>query len=98
MDGHSVPNISMGAPIVGSLRPVTRLPVETHLMITNPDFFLQEFVEAGSDSFLVHWAGNVNLHRTVHSIRSLGKRAGVAINPGTRCWKRFCPSLTRCWL
>jgi ribulose-phosphate 3-epimerase len=83
MDGHFVPNISMGAPIVASLRPVTRLPLETHLMISDPDFFLQEFVDAGSDSFLVHWEGNANLHRTVQSIRALGKRAGVAINPAT---------------
>ena len=83
MDGHFVPNLSMGAPIVASLRPVTRLPLETHLMISNPDFFLQEFAEAGSDSFLVHWEGNFNLHRTVQSIRGLGKRAGVAINPAT---------------
>jgi ribulose-phosphate 3-epimerase len=83
MDGHFVRNISMGAPIVASLRPVTRLPIETHLMITDPDTFLEEFAEAGSDSFLVHWEGNLNLHRTVHSIRALGKRAGVAINPAT---------------
>src|SRR5437588_8057217 len=80
MDGHFVPNISMGAPIVASLRRVTRLPLETHLMISNPDFFLQEFIEAGSDSFLVHWEGNLNLHRTVQNIRTHGKRAGVAIN------------------
>src|SRR5216684_7331589 len=83
MDGHFVPNLSMGAPIVASLRPVTRLPLETHLMISNPDFFLQEFVDAGADSFLVHWEGNLNLHRTVQSIKALGKRAGVAINPAT---------------
>jgi ribulose-phosphate 3-epimerase len=83
MDGHFVPNISMGAPIVASLRRVTRLPLETHLMISDPDFFLEEFVEAGSDSFLVHWEGNANLHRTVQSIKALGKRAGVAINPAT---------------
>jgi len=83
MDGHFVPNLSMGAPIVASLRPVTRLPLETHLMISNPDFFLPEFAEAGSDSFLVHWEGNLNLHRTVQCIRALGKRAGVAINPAT---------------
>jgi ribulose-phosphate 3-epimerase len=83
MDGHFVRNISMGAPIVVSLRPVTRLPIETHLMITDPDAFLEEFVEAGSDSFLVHWEGNPNLHRTVHSIAMLGKRVGVAINPAT---------------
>jgi len=83
MDGHFVPNLSMGAPIVASLRPVTRLPIETHLMISNPDFFLQEFADAGSDSFLVHWEGNLNLHRTVQSIKALGRRAGVAINPAT---------------
>jgi ribulose-phosphate 3-epimerase len=83
MDGHFVPNISMGAPIVVSLRPVTRLLIETHLMITHPDHFLQEFADAGADSILIHWEGNLNLHRTVHGIKSLGKRAGVAINPAT---------------
>ncbi|HEY6292242.1 MAG TPA: ribulose-phosphate 3-epimerase [Terriglobia bacterium] len=83
MDGHFVPNLSMGPPIVQSLRRVTRLPLETHLMISDPDFFLEEFVEAGSDSFLVHWEGNANLHRTVQRIKALGKRAGVAINPAT---------------
>ncbi len=83
MDGHFVRNISMGAPIVASLRPVTRLQIETHLMITDPDTFLEEFAEAGSDSFLVHWEGNWNLHRTVQKIVTLGKRAGVAINPAT---------------
>jgi ribulose-phosphate 3-epimerase len=83
MDGHFVPNLSMGAPIVQSLRRVTRLPLEIHLMISDPDFFLDEFVEAGSDSFLVHWEGNANLHRTVQRIKALGKRAGVGINPAT---------------
>jgi len=83
MDGHFVPNISMGAPIVDSLRRVTRLPLETHLMISDPDFFLDEFTEAGSDSFLVHWEGNNNLHRTVQRVKALGKRVGVVINPAT---------------
>ena len=83
MDGHFVPNLSMGAPIVQSLRRVTALPLETHLMISDPDFFLEEFVEAGSDSFLVHWEGNNNLHRTIGRIRELGKHAGVVINPAT---------------
>ena len=83
MDGHFVPNISMGSPIVQSLRQVTRLPLETHLMISDPDFFLDEFTEAGSDSFLVHWEGNNNLHRTVQRIKALGKRVGVVINPAT---------------
>lgn len=83
MDGHFVPNISMGAPIVESLRRITRLPLETHLMISDPDFFLDEFTQAGSDSFLVHWEGNNNLHRTVQRIKALGKRVGVVINPAT---------------
>jgi len=83
MDGHFVPNLSMGAAIVQSLRRVTRLPLEIHLMVTDPDFFLDEFTEAGSDSFLVHWEGNNNLHRTVQRIRALGKGVGVAVNPAT---------------
>jgi ribulose-phosphate 3-epimerase len=83
MDGHFVPNLSMGAPIVASLRRVTHLPLEVHPMITDPDLFLDEFVEAGSDSFLVHWEGNANLHRTKQRIKAAGRRAGVVINPAT---------------
>jgi len=83
MDGHFVPNISMGVPVVQSLRKVTSLRVEIHMMITDPDFFLDEFVKAGSDSFIVHCEGNNNLHRTVQRIRSLRKQVGVAINPAT---------------
>jgi ribulose-phosphate 3-epimerase len=83
MDGHFVPNISIGASVVQSLRQVTRLPLETHLMISDPDFFLDEFTEAGSSSFLVHWEGNNDLHRTVQRIKALGKRVGVVINPAT---------------
>jgi ribulose-phosphate 3-epimerase len=83
MDGHFVPNLSMGVPVIASLRKVTQIRIETHLMITDPDRFLAEFVEAGSDSFIVHWEGNVNLHRTVHNVARLCKRVGVAINPAT---------------
>ena len=83
MDGHFVPNISMGAPLVQSLRKVTNLHLEIHMMITDPDFFLDEFVKAGSDSFIVHWEGNNNLHRTVQRIKSSRKPVGVAINPAT---------------
>jgi ribulose-phosphate 3-epimerase len=83
MDGHFVPNISIGVPIVKSLRPVTRLPLETHLMIENPDLYLEAFAAAGSTTLIVHWEGNANLHRTVHEIRRLGLKAGVAINPAT---------------
>ncbi len=83
MDGHFVPNLSMGAPVVASLRRVTRLPLEIHMMVFGPDLFLDQFVQAGADSFVVHWEGNANLHRTVQRIRALGKRAGVAVNPAT---------------
>ena len=83
MDGHFVPNISFGAPIVESLRRVTALTLETHLMISDPDFFLDEFVTAGSDSLLVHWEGNNNLHRTIERVKALGKRVGVVLNPAT---------------
>ena len=83
MDGHFVPNLSLGAVIVESLRRVTRLPLETHLMIFNPDFFIDEFAQAGTDSFLVHWEGNNDLSRTVQRIKGVGKRVGVAINPAT---------------
>jgi ribulose-phosphate 3-epimerase len=83
MDGHFVPNFSFGAVIVQGLRGMTSLPLEVHLMITNPDAFLDEFVEAGADSFLVHWEGNNNLHRTLHRLRMLRKSTGVVINPAT---------------
>jgi ribulose-phosphate 3-epimerase len=83
MDGHFVPNISFGAPIVRSIRPITRLPLETHLMISDPDFFIEDFVQAGSDSFLAHWEGNNNLHRTIRNIKGFEKRVGIVINPAT---------------
>src|SRR4029450_605800 len=83
MDGHFVPNITIGPVVVRSLRPVTRLPLETHLMITDPDQYLEPFAAAGSDAFLVHWEGNNNLHRTVQRAKALGKRVGVVITPAT---------------
>jgi ribulose-phosphate 3-epimerase len=83
MDGRFVPNLSMGPAVVESLRRVTQLPLEVHLMVSDPDLFLDGFVDAGSDSFLVHWEADHNLHRTMQRIRRLGKGAGVAINPAT---------------
>ncbi len=83
MDGHFVPNISIGVPIVQSLRAITPLPLETHLMIEHPDRMLDAFAQAGSDTLIVHWEGNANLHRTIQHIKSLGKKAGVSINPAT---------------
>src|SRR5438094_8717335 len=69
MDGHFVPNLTMGPPVVRSLRRVTRLPLEVHLMIEEPDRFLEAFVDAGADGLLFHQEGAVNLHRTVQLIR-----------------------------
>jgi ribulose-phosphate 3-epimerase len=83
MDGHFVPNLSMGAPIVKSLRRVTRLQLEAHLMIEHSDLFVDEFANAGVDTFLVHWEGNNDVSRIVRRIKALGKRVGVAVNPAT---------------
>jgi ribulose-phosphate 3-epimerase len=83
MDGHFVPNISIGPLIVSALRPVTRRPLETHLMIDNADQYLNAFAEAGADTIIVHQEACVHLNRTVQHIKGLGKRAGVAINPAT---------------
>ena len=83
MDGHFVPNITIGAPIVRAIRPVTRLPLDVHLMIESPERFLKDFAEAGADLITVHQEACVHLHRTIEQIRSLGKRAGVSINPAT---------------
>jgi len=83
MDGHFVANISMGSPIIQSLRRATCLPLETHLMISNPDGFIDQFTEAGADTLIIHWEGNNDLSRTIRHIKSLSKRVGVAINPAT---------------
>ena len=83
MDGHFVPNISMGEPVIRSLRPVTKLPLEVHLMITNPDSIMDEFAAAGADTFIVHYEGNNNLHRTIQKAKQLKTKIGVAINPAT---------------
>ncbi|MCA9189860.1 MAG: ribulose-phosphate 3-epimerase [Pirellulaceae bacterium] len=83
MDGHFVPNISVGVPVVQSLRKCTSLPIETHLMISHPDQYLEAFAQAGADSLLVHVENNPHLHRTVTQIRVLGCKAGVVLNPAT---------------
>ena len=83
MDGHFVPNLSMGPEVVQALRRVTRLPLETHLMILNPDLFIDAFLDAGADALMVHWEGNNDLSRTLRQIKARKKRVGVAINPAT---------------
>jgi ribulose-phosphate 3-epimerase len=83
MDGHFVPNITIGPVVVRSLRRVTRLPLECHLMIEDPDAYAPEFAAAGADTITVHPEGARHLHRTIHRIKELGKRVGVALNPAT---------------
>ena len=83
MDGHFVPNITIGPPIIRSLRRYTSIPFDVHLMIENPDLYLEEFRSAGADSITVHYETCTHLHRTVQKIKSIGARAGVCINPAT---------------
>src|ERR1700719_5330359 len=83
MDGHFVPNITIGPPVVRSLRKATDLPLDCHLMIENPDLFIPEFAEAGADWISVHQEATVHLDRTLHLISSHGCKPGVVINPAT---------------
>jgi len=83
MDGHFVPNITIGPPVVRSLRKATELPLDCHLMIENPDLYIADFAEAGADWISIHQEACRHLNRTLHLIRSHGAQAGVVINPAT---------------
>ena len=83
MDGHFVPNITFGPMIVNFVRSCTKLPLDVHLMIDNPDLYLEKFVEAGADYLTVHLEGNKHLHRTLTRIKSLGVKNGCVLNPVT---------------
>ena len=83
MDGHFVPNITIGPMVVKALRPYTRKPFDVHLMISPVDAYLDAFAEAGADTITVHPEAGPHVHRTVQHIKSLGKRAGVVLNPAT---------------
>src|SRR5882672_7125807 len=83
MDGHFVPNITVGLPVVKSLARATRLPLDTHLMISEPGRYAEQFVQAGAQMVSVHVEADAHLHRTVNAIRSAGAKAGVVINPAT---------------
>jgi len=83
MDGHFVPNITIGLPVVKSLRRITRLPLDTHLMISEPGQYAEQFVEAGADMVSVHVEIDQHLNRTLAAIRNKGAKAGIAINPAT---------------
>ena len=83
MDGHFVPNLTVGPLIVRAIRKVTRLPLDVHLMVTNPDLLIPDFIKAGSDYLTVHVESCLHLHRTVYSIRENGVKVGVTLNPMT---------------
>jgi ribulose-phosphate 3-epimerase len=83
MDGHFVPNITIGAPVVASIRPVTSLPLDVHLMIEHPERYISDFANAGADIITVHVEAAPHLQSTIRLIKELGARAGVSLNPAT---------------
>jgi len=83
MDGNFVPNLTFGPIIVDAINRITDLPLDTHLMISNPDFYIEKYIEAGSDILTVHQEAVVHLHRTIMKIKDFNVKAGVSINPAT---------------
>ncbi len=86
MDGHFVPNITIGPFVVDAIRKATRLPLDVHLMIEEPQRFLKEFISAGADYLTVHYETSTHLHRTIHWIKESGVKVGVSLNPATPIW------------
>ena len=83
MDGTFVPNISFGTPVIKSLRRITELPFDVHLMVDKPERYIEDFVDAGADIITVHEEATTHLHRTIQLIKSFGVKAGVSLNPST---------------
>jgi ribulose-phosphate 3-epimerase len=83
MDGHFVPNMTIGPSIVESIRSITSLPLDVHLMIKKPELFLNDFIKAGADYLTVHYEASLHLHRIVQQIKETGVKAGVSLNPAT---------------
>lgn len=86
MDGHFVPNITIGPSVVESIKKITAIPLDVHLMIEEPDRYLRDFIKAGADYLTVHIEASVHLHRTVQWIKESGIKAGVSLNPATPIW------------
>ena len=86
MDGHFVPNITIGPAVVAAINKITDLPLDVHLMIEDPDKYLLDFIEAGADYLTVHAEASTHLHRTVQCIKERGIKAGISINPATPVW------------
>lgn len=95
MDGHFVPNITIGPAVIAALRPLSKLPFDVHLMIASPYRYLQDFAQAGADYITVHLETDPNLHRTLSKIRELGKKPGLALNPHSAASLAF-PVLDLC--
>jgi ribulose-phosphate 3-epimerase len=83
MDGHFVPNLTIGPMVVKAIRPWTRLPLDVHMMVTDPQLYISELAVAGADIITVHAEAPIHLHRVIHQIKEAGKKAGVALNPAT---------------
>lgn len=83
MDGHFVPNITIGPPVVASIRKITNLPLDVHLMIEEPDKYIEQFTAAGADIITVHVEACTHLHRTIQYIKDKGRKAGISLNPAT---------------
>ena len=83
MDGHFVPNISIGIPVVASIRAYTNLPLDVHLMIEQPVNYVEKFIDAGADIITVHIEADYHIHRTLHTIKERGGKSGIALNPST---------------
>ncbi len=83
MDGHFVPNITIGPAIVEAIDKVTKLPLDVHLMIENPEKYIQDFIDAGADYLTIHYEASIHLHRTIQYIKGKGIKAGVSLNPST---------------
>lgn len=83
MDGHFVPNITIGPLVVKSIRPGSKLPFDVHLMIENPEKYIEDFVKAGADIITVHWESTPHIHRCIQMIKNFGIKAGVSLNPAT---------------
>ncbi|MFN3395373.1 MAG: ribulose-phosphate 3-epimerase [Thermodesulfovibrionales bacterium] len=86
MDGHFVPNITIGPFVVEAIRKITKLPLDVHLMIEEPDRYIKDFIKAGSDLLTIHIETSVHLHRTIHWIKESGVKAGASLNPATPVW------------
>ena len=83
MDGHFVPNITMGPPVIESIRKCTKLPLDVHLMISNPDNFIDSYIKAGADIVSVHPEVSIHLNRTLEKIKKLGAKSAIALNPAS---------------